>query len=81
MCEKRHDRTRRIAVESASKLLLRRDLLRELVPLQRKVNDVQFGCLTRSEFQSLVGLLEKLVESGDCALALQHYLAQHDVST
>ena len=51
------------------------ELLSQLAPVQRQVNDVQFGCLTRTEFQTLSRLMEKLIDSGDQALALQSYLA------
>lgn len=51
------------------------ELLSELAPTQRQVNDVQFGCLSKSEFETLLALLDKLIESGDQALALQAYLA------
>ncbi len=51
------------------------DLLASLAPVQRQVNDVQFACLTRAEFETLLALLEKLIRSADEALALQGYLA------
>ena len=53
-------------------------LLSELAPTQRQVNDVQFACLSQSEFTALLDLLERLIESSDKALALQSYLAMHD---
>jgi MarR family transcriptional regulator, organic hydroperoxide resistance regulator len=43
-------------------------------PIQRQVNDVRFGCLSRREFEQLSVMLEKLIESADQALALQSYL-------
>jgi MarR family transcriptional regulator, organic hydroperoxide resistance regulator len=43
-------------------------------PIQRKVNDVRFGCLSRQEFAQLSAMLEKLVDSAGQALALQSYL-------
>lgn len=52
-------------------------LLDSIAPLRRQVNDVQFGCLTRVEFQQLVPLIERLVQSGERALALQGYLRAH----
>jgi DNA-binding MarR family transcriptional regulator len=52
-----------------------RELLERLAPIQRQVNDVQFGCLSGEEFQLLLDLVERLVESSDRAVALQRYLA------
>jgi DNA-binding MarR family transcriptional regulator len=49
-------------------------LLEKLAPMQRKVNDVEFGPLSREEFKTLVDLTERLIESGDKAVALQTYL-------
>lgn len=51
------------------------ELLSSLAPTQRQVNDVQFGVLSKGEFQMLSVLLEKLIDSGDKALALQSYLS------
>jgi DNA-binding MarR family transcriptional regulator len=50
-------------------------LLAKLNPIQRRVNDVQFDCLTAAEFRQLLGSVERLVESSDRAIALQRYLA------
>ncbi|WP_459615665.1 MarR family winged helix-turn-helix transcriptional regulator [Bordetella sp. 2513F-2] len=50
-------------------------LLAELAPVQRQVNDVQFGCLSRKEFLMLCKLLEKLIDSAEQAIALQAYLS------
>lgn len=55
------------------------DLLSQLAPTQRQVNDVQFGCLTRNEFHTLNELLEKLIASGDEALALQSYVSRQAI--
>jgi DNA-binding MarR family transcriptional regulator len=52
-------------------------LLDSIAPLRRQVNDVQFGCLSSAEFQQLVPLVERLVQSGERALALQGYLRAH----
>lgn len=52
-----------------------RDLLAQLAPVQREVNDVQFGSLSRAEFEFLLDLLPRLIESSDRAIALQQYLA------
>lgn len=54
------------------------ELLAKLAPVQRQVNDVQFGCLSAADFKYLGQLLEKLVECGDQALALQSYLALNE---
>jgi DNA-binding MarR family transcriptional regulator len=51
-----------------------RAALERLAPLQRSVNDVEFGCLTRSEFEFLTGLVDRLIDSGARAVALQNYL-------
>lgn len=58
------------------------ELLLALRPTQRQVNDVQFDCLSATEFQQLLGTVERLVESSDRAIALQRYLvARGDVAT
>ena len=53
-----------------------RHRLAKLAPTQRQVNDVEFGCLSAKEFAGLVDIIERLVESGEKAVALQRYLAQ-----
>jgi MarR family transcriptional regulator, organic hydroperoxide resistance regulator len=50
-------------------------LLAELAPVQRQVNDVQFGCLTQAEFLQLLDLVERLIASSEDAVRLQAYLA------
>jgi DNA-binding MarR family transcriptional regulator len=52
-----------------------RDMLDRLAPVQRKVNDVQFGCLTAKEFALLADMVERLVKSSEQAMALQRYLS------
>lgn len=52
-------------------------LLDSIAALRRQVNDVEFGCLSKAEFQLLVPLVERLVQSGERALALQGYLRAH----
>lgn len=47
---------------------------KRLAPTQRRVNDVEFGCLSRQEFELLTGLVDRLIESGARAVALQTYL-------
>jgi DNA-binding MarR family transcriptional regulator len=54
-------------------------LLAELAPVQQQVNDIQFGCLTATEFEFLNDIIERLIPGGNQAIALQTYLAQHQV--
>ena len=49
-------------------------LLERLAPSQRQVNDVEFGCLSREEFRLLIDITDRLIASGDRAVALQTYL-------
>lgn len=49
-------------------------LLMRLAPSQRQVNDVEFGDLTRDEFRFLIDIVDRLIESGERAVALQTYL-------
>jgi MarR family transcriptional regulator, organic hydroperoxide resistance regulator len=49
-------------------------LLERLAPTQRQVNDVEFGSLSADEFRALVRLVDRLIDSGDAAVALQNYL-------
>lgn len=51
-----------------------RAALDRLAPVQRQVNDVEFGCLSRQEFDLLTGLVDRLIDSGARAVALQNYL-------
>jgi len=51
-----------------------RAALERLAPIQREVNDVEFGCLTHEEFAMLTGIVDRLIESGARAVALQNYL-------
>lgn len=51
-----------------------RAALEKLAPMQRRINDVEFGCLGRDEFRMLNSLLGRMIESGDRAVALQTYL-------
>lgn len=48
--------------------------LERLAPIQRRVNDVEFGCLSRDEFDFLTAVVDRLVDSGARAVALQNYL-------
>lgn len=50
------------------------DLLEQLAPVQRQVNDVEFACLTREEAEWLLDIMERLIDCGDQAVALQRYL-------
>jgi MarR family transcriptional regulator, organic hydroperoxide resistance regulator len=54
------------------------ELLDSIAPLRQRVNDVQFGCLTHNEFRLLVPLIEKLMQSGERALAVLNFLRQHN---
>lgn len=51
-----------------------RAALEQLAPIQRRVNDVEFGCLSRQEFELLTDIVDRLIESGARAVALQNYL-------
>lgn len=51
-----------------------RAALEKLAPAQRRVNDVEFGCLSREEFKALNALMKRMIEFGDRAVALQSYL-------
>ena len=51
-----------------------RQRLAALAPMQRQVNDAEFAGLTRDEFLFLAGMVDRLVESGERAVALQKYL-------
>lgn len=46
-----------------------------LAPVQRKVNDVQFDCLSAAEFKQLLSMVNRLIESSNRALGLQAYFA------
>ena len=48
--------------------------LERLAPTQRQVNDVEFGCLSADEFLALSGMIERLIETSEQAVALQAYL-------
>jgi MarR family transcriptional regulator, organic hydroperoxide resistance regulator len=52
-------------------------LLDSIAPLRQRVNDVQFGALSGSEFRLLVPVIERLVQSGESALALLEFLQGH----
>ena len=51
-----------------------RAALERLAPIQRQVNDVEFGSLSREEFELLTGIVDRLIDSGARAVALQSYL-------
>ena len=51
-----------------------RAALERLAPIQRKVNDIEFGGLSRKEFELLTDIVERVIESGARALVLQNYL-------
>jgi DNA-binding MarR family transcriptional regulator len=62
---------RRVALTVSNK---GRAALERLAPIQRQVNDVEFGCLSRQEFALLTGIVDRLIDSGARAVALQKYL-------
>ena len=49
-------------------------ILAKLAPVQRRVNDAEFACLSRCDFGLLNTLLKRLISCGDHAVALQAYL-------
>lgn len=51
-----------------------RAALERLAPIQRRVNDVEFGGLNRQEFEFLTGLVDRLIDGGARAVTLQNYL-------
>jgi DNA-binding MarR family transcriptional regulator len=51
-----------------------RAALERLAPIQRQVNDLEFGCLSHEEFALLTGIVDRLIDSGAKAVALQAYL-------
>lgn len=51
-----------------------RHRLAALAPAQARVNDAEFGCLSRAEFLSLLDIVQRLIISGEQAVALQKYL-------
>jgi DNA-binding MarR family transcriptional regulator len=62
---------RRVALTVSNK---GRSALERLAPIQRQVNDVEFGCLSQEEFALLTNIVDRLIESGARAVALQKYL-------
>lgn len=62
---------RRVTLTVSSK---GRAALEKLAPLQRRINDIEFGCLSRQEFHALNNLLMRLIKDGERAVALQNYL-------
>ncbi|MGA7485753.1 MAG: MarR family winged helix-turn-helix transcriptional regulator [Xanthobacteraceae bacterium] len=55
-------------------------LLAELAPVQRQVNDVQFGGLSTAEFLHLLDMTERLIESSNQAIRLQSYFGVRPAS-
>jgi MarR family transcriptional regulator, organic hydroperoxide resistance regulator len=53
---------------------LGRQCLTTLAPTQRQVNDVEFGGLSHDDFLRLIDILDRLIEGGNQAVALQAYL-------
>lgn len=66
---------RRVRLEISEKGWAR---LAELAPVQRQVNDVQFDCLSASEFKQLASMIERLIDSSNRALRLQAYFADQN---
>lgn len=62
---------RRVTLRVSSK---GRAALEKLAPLQRRINDIEFGCLSREEFRALNPLVERMISCGDRAAQLQTYL-------
>ena len=62
---------RRVTLSVSSK---GRAALQKLAPVQRQINDVEFACLTRQELTALNSLLQRMIEDGRRAVALQSYL-------
>ncbi len=52
-----------------------RALLRQLAPVQRQVNDVEFASLSADDFRRLSAMVQRLLDSSEQALALQRRLA------
>lgn len=66
---------RRVCLRLTSKGL---DLLASLAPAQRKVNDVLFEPIEAEQFPALRNLVDRLVKSGDQAVALLEYLTRRE---
>jgi hypothetical protein len=52
--------------------------LEELAPFQRRVNDAEFGSLSRAEFLQLGAAIARLVDTGDQAIEIQKSLESAD---
>lgn len=50
----------------------------DIAPMQRTVNDVQFGSLTASQFHELVAIVDQMTGASQDALTLLHYLKGSD---
>jgi DNA-binding MarR family transcriptional regulator len=51
-----------------------RAALEKLAPVQRRINDVEFGGLSQEEFKTLYNLIQRMLDDGQRAVALQNYL-------
>lgn len=51
-------------------------LLAKLAPVQRSVNDIEFGGISRRDFEQLHRIMNRLIENCDAALAMQRLLEQ-----
>lgn len=52
-------------------------VLDSITALRQRINDIEFGCLSKSEFQFLVPIVEHLIQTSERALAMQQFLATH----
>lgn len=50
----------------------------DIAPMQRTVNDVQFGGITGAQFHELVSIVDHMIGSSQDALTLLHYLKGSD---
>jgi MarR family transcriptional regulator, organic hydroperoxide resistance regulator len=51
--------------------------LEKLAPVQRTINDVEFGGISREEFRLLLEIADRLIDGANKAVALQTYLMSH----
>ena len=65
-----HD-ARRICLRTTP---LTRVKLATLAPVQRRVNDLEFAGLTRSDFKNLARIINSLITNCDAAIALQRHI-------
>ncbi|MGH6677719.1 MAG: MarR family winged helix-turn-helix transcriptional regulator, partial [Bradyrhizobium sp.] len=51
-----------------------RAALEKLAPVQQRLNDIEFGGLSREEFKLLNNIVRRLIDHSSRAVALQNYL-------